>query len=140
MDKDSGNACLKIQIFYLTLMNMLSFVAPALFMYTIHIAMYTFQSNVIVDVLQQLGMVANGPDAPKNNVVGIFVYVIDFIYAMIFLGLVFFSMHLTNREGRFKGFFYGVSTLYGIFSLSVFGVLLYDIISGFFTGKNECNY
>lgn len=140
MDKDVGNACLKIQIFYLTLMNMLSYIAPALFMYTIHIAMYTFQSNVIVVVLQQLGMVVESTEASNNTVVGIFVYVIDFIYAMIFLGLVFFSMHLTNREGRFKGFFYGVSTIYGIFSISVFVVLLYDIITGFFEGKNACNY
>lgn len=82
-------------------------------------------------------MVVKSSDASKNNVVGIFVYVIDFIYAMIFLGLVFFSMHLTNRETRFRGFFYGVSTVYGIFSIAVFGVLLYDMITGFFSGKSE---
>lgn len=116
---------------------MLSYIAPALFMYTIHIAMYTFQANIIVDVLQQLNLVVQSTDAKNNTVMGIFVYVIDFIYAMIFLGLVFFSMHLTNREGKFRGFFYGVSTLYGIFSLAVFGVLLYDIFTGFFSGKNE---
>lgn len=85
-------------------------------------------------------MVAQGKDVTSNNMLGIFVYVIDFIYAMIFLGLVFFSMHLTNREGRFKSFFYGVSTIYGIFSLAVFGVLLYDIFTGFISQKSACNY
>lgn len=67
---------------------------------------------------------------------GIFVYLVDLIYVLIFLGLVFFSMHLTNREPKFRSFFYGVSTVYGVFSMSVFGVLIYDIISGF-TTKNS---
>lgn len=31
---------------------MLGYIAPALFMYTIHIAMYTLQTNVIVATLQ----------------------------------------------------------------------------------------
>jgi hypothetical protein len=66
-----------------------------------------------------------------NSVVGLFVYLIDFIYVLIFLGLVFFSMNLTNRYVKFQTFFYGVSTTYGIFSLAVFGVLVYEIISGF---------
>jgi hypothetical protein len=67
------------------------------------------------------------------------VYIVDFIYVLIFLGLVFFSMNLTNRIVKFQSFFYGVSTTYGIFSIAVFGVLIYDIISGF-GGKNTCNY
>lgn len=112
---------------------MLSFIAPALFMYTIHIAMYTFQTNVIVAAFQKLGLIEN---PTKNYVVGLFVYIIDLIYVLIFLSLVFYSMHLTNREPKFKAFFYGVSTLYGVFSWAVFGVLLYDIISGFASSKN----
>lgn len=119
-------------------MNALSFISPALFMYTIHIAMYTFQTNVIVTVLQQLGVVSDTQEANQNQVIGVFVYTIDFIYVMIFLGLIFYSMHLTNREARFKTFFYGISTVYGLFSLAVFGVMLFDIISGFASGKNEC--
>jgi len=86
-----------MQIFYLNLMNMLGYIAPALFMYTIHIAMYTLQTNVIVSVLQQLGIVTNNESAVNNQIVGVFVYTVDFIYAMIFLGLIFYSMHLTNR-------------------------------------------
>lgn len=119
-------------------MNGLGFVAPALFMYTIHIAMYTFQTNVIVYVLQQLGIINDSASATQNQVVGIFVYTVDFIYVMVFFGLIFYSMHLTNREARFKTFYYGVSTTYGLFSFAVFGVLIFDIITGFASGKNEC--
>lgn len=56
---------------------------------------------------------------------------VDFIYVMIFLGLVFYSMHLTNRHPRFKSYIYGASTAYGIFSLIVIAVFLVDIIKGF---------
>lgn len=59
---------------------------------------------------------------------------------MMFFGLIFYSMHLTNRDNKFKSFFYGVSTAYGIFSIAVFGVLVYDIISGFASGKNACKF
>jgi hypothetical protein len=38
-------------------MNMMSFIAPALFMYTIHIATETFQINVITNILQQIGII-----------------------------------------------------------------------------------
>lgn len=118
-------------------MNALAYVSPALFMYTVHIAMFTFQTDVIVTTLQRLNIMQYSEEA-TNRVAGLFVYIIDLIYVLIFLALVFYSMHLTNRENRFKGFFYGVSTLYGLFSISVFGVLIYDILSGFITGKNTC--
>jgi cellulose synthase/poly-beta-1,6-N-acetylglucosamine synthase-like glycosyltransferase len=41
--ESKGDCCLKLQIFYLTLMNMLAFVAPAMFLFTIHIAMFAFR-------------------------------------------------------------------------------------------------
>lgn len=78
------------------------------------------------------------PGPEENTLAGIFVFTVDFIYVMMFLGLVFYSMHLTNRDSKFKAFFYGVSTAYGIFSISVFGVLMYDIINGFITGNGQC--
>ena len=45
-----------MQIFYLTFMNALAYVSPALFMYTVHIAMFTFQTDVIVATLQKLNI------------------------------------------------------------------------------------
>jgi hypothetical protein len=35
----------------------MSFIAPALFMYTIHIALYTFQTNVIVYILERMNLI-----------------------------------------------------------------------------------
>lgn len=78
-------------------MNALAFISPALFMYTIHIAMYTFQTNVIVTLFQDLNLIDKNGTAQNNRVVGLFVYLVDLAYTLIFLGLVFFSMHLTNR-------------------------------------------
>jgi hypothetical protein len=59
-------------------------------------------------------------------------YTVDFIYTMMFFGLIFKSMHLTNRDVKFRGYFYGVSTAYGFFTLMVIGVLIYDLINGSF--------
>lgn len=39
-------------------MNMLAYIAPALFMFTIHIAMFTFQTNIIVAIFQDLGLIS----------------------------------------------------------------------------------
>ena len=48
-----------LQIKYLTIMNMLAYVAPALFLFTIHIAMQAFQSDVIIPTLFQAGLVSS---------------------------------------------------------------------------------
>lgn len=46
---ENNDFCLKLQIFYLNLMNMLGFISPALFLFTIHIAMYAFRDWVFFD-------------------------------------------------------------------------------------------
>lgn len=42
-EQSKGDWCLKLQIFYLNFMNMLAFVSPALFLFTVHIAMFAFR-------------------------------------------------------------------------------------------------
>ena len=125
-----------LQVRYLMIMNMLAYIAPALFLFTIHIAMQAFQSDVIIPTLFDLGIVKSKEMTPINQ---IFVYLIDFLYVMVFLGLVFFSTHLTNRHPKFKPFIYGSSTLYGIFSLIIIVVFTYDIVRGFL-GDDSCNF
>ena len=75
--------------------NMLAYVAPALFLFTIHIAMQAFQTDVIIPILFNLGFITSLEVTPINL---IFVYLIDFLYIIVFLGLVFYSMHLTNKH------------------------------------------
>ena len=113
---------------FLTLMNVLAYIAPSLFFFTIHIAMYAFRSDVL-GRLNLLGQVFY--DA--------FVYTIDFIYIMNFLGLVYFSMHLTSRNKKFMPYIYLASTLFGLFSIIIFIVLTFDLIKGLI-GDNECKY
>ena len=127
---------LSIQIKYLTIMNILAYVAPALFLFTIHVAMQAFQTDVIIPILVSTGLVTSPDMTPINQ---IFVYLVDFLYVMVFLGLVFYSMHLTNRHPKFKPFIYGTSTLYGIFSLVIIAVFVYDIARGFM-GDSSCNF
>lgn len=54
-----NDCCLKLQIFYLTIMNMLAFVSPALFLFTIHIAMFAFRDWFFGDVLRAVNIGSN---------------------------------------------------------------------------------
>lgn len=59
-----------------------------------------------------------------------FVFTINFIYALMILGLVFFSVSLTNRDKAFMRFVYSVSTFLGIMSLIIMVILITDLIRG----------
>lgn len=59
-----------------------------------------------------------------------FVYTVDFIYVMTYLGFIFKSMHLTNKNHKFIPFIYGASTLLGVLSLIIFVILGVDLIRG----------
>ena len=78
------------------------------------------------------------PGTEENTLAGIFVFTVDLIYVMMFIILFLYSIHINKRESKLKALFFGVSTAYGIFSISVFGVLMYDIINGFITGNGQC--
>ena len=58
--KAAMNECepaLSCQIFYLTMMNTLAYIAPALFLFTIHIAMQAFQTDIILPTIFKLGFI-----------------------------------------------------------------------------------
>lgn len=61
----------------------------------------------------------------------------DFIYVILILSVVFFSLHLTNGNPKFKPYLYVVSTLFGIFSIVVFCVLAVDVVRGL-ADKSAC--
>ena len=116
---------LHIQMFYLTLMNALSYFAPPFFLFTVHIAMQAVRADVLPYVF--VGLV-NDPN--NNEFYNGFVYTIDFIYVLLIMSIVFFSLHLTNGNKRYKPYLYAVSTLFGFFSILVFAVLAVDVIRG----------
>jgi glucan phosphoethanolaminetransferase (alkaline phosphatase superfamily) len=106
-------------------MNSLSYFAPAFFLFTVHIAMEAFRSDVLPKVLS--GVVS---DPNNSQFYNSFVYTIDFIYVILICSIVFFSLHLTNGNKKYKPYLYAISTIFGIFSLIVFIVLLVDVIRG----------
>ncbi len=112
-------------MFYLTLMNALSYLAPAFFLFTVHIAMIAIRADVLPYVF--VGLVSNPND---NEFYNSFVYTMDFIYVLMIMSILFFSLHLTNSNNRYKPYLYAVSTLLGVFSIVVFAVLAVDVIRG----------
>ena len=122
-----------MQIIYLSLMNSLSYFSPTFFLFTVHIAMDAFRSDVLVHVLQ--GVVTD----PNNNMfLNSFVYTMDFIYISLIMAIVFYSLHLTNNNKRFKAYIYGISTLFGLFMICVFLVLIVDVFRGLIN-NDTCN-
>lgn len=87
--------------------------------------MDAFRSDVLVRLLN--GVVG---DSNNSQVYNAFVYTMDFIYVMLIMTIVFLSLHLTNRHKRFMPYIYGVSTLFGLFMVCVFLVLVVDIFRG----------
>lgn len=116
---------LNLQIMYLTLMNSLTYFSPSLFLFTVHIAMEAFREDVLVRVLTD---VITNPD--KSEFYNAFVYTMDFIYVMLIGTIVFYSLHLTNNDKKFKPYIYAVSTVFGLFMICVFAVLFVDILRG----------
>ena len=125
-EKDIGcEFFLNLQIFYLSMMNGLAYFAPALFLFTVHIAMDAFRSDVLVKLLK--GVVG---DPNNSQFFNAFVYTIDFIYVLLIMTIVFFSLHLPNRHKKFMPYIYGISPLFGLFMVCVFLVLVVDIFRG----------
>lgn len=102
-------------------MNGLAYLAPAFFMFTMHIAIVAFR----LDVLERFLGNTVGPRA-----LDYFVYAMDFIYALMVSGIVFYSLHFKNNSKYFIPLIYTVSTVLGIFIWIIMLVLLVDIIRG----------
>lgn len=96
IESENIGCCLHLQIIYLVFMNWLSFIAPALFMFTVHIAMFTFQANVLIPLFHNFGLLSNVDDPSSNKIIGLFVNTIDFLYLVSFIGLIIYSVNLRS--------------------------------------------
>lgn len=63
--------------------------------------------------------------------------VVVFIYALLILAMVFFSLHLDYKSKKFIYYAYLVSTLLGAFAMLSFIVFLVQVILGF-VGSGDC--
>jgi hypothetical protein len=66
------------------------------------------------------------------------VNIVLFIYALLILAIVFFSLHLDYKAKRFVYYANLVSTLLGVFSFLTFVIFLVQLILGF-VGVGDCN-
>ena len=125
---------LKMQIFYLNLSNFLVYLAPALLLFTFHLTMQTIRQQYLVDVFA-----IDNPNGVGSVVYSTFVTAMDFFYAVMFFGVMFFSIHLTHGNKKYIYYIYFFSTMYGVFSILTFVVIIIDIAKGF-SGLDSCNY
>ena len=125
---------LKAQIFYLNFSNTLVYFAPAILLFTFHLTMETIRSDYLVNIFAITDATGLG-----SVIYATFVQVMDLLYIFMFSGVVFLSIHLTHSNKKFIYFIYLISTLYGIFSVTTFIVILIDLINGF-AGLDNCTH
>lgn len=125
---------LKMQIFYLNFTLFLVYFAPALMLFTFHLTMEAIKVDYLVGVFA-----VTNPQSIGAVIYATFVSVADFLYSLMILAIIFFSIHLTHSNKQYIYFVYLFSTIFGIFSLLTFIIFLIDVIKGF-TGVNSCTY
>lgn len=72
-------------------MNMLVFVTPGFFLFSVNTAMEAFKADLLVYFFE-------GTLTPDSEIFNSFVLTINFIYAMLILSLIYYSMSLTNKD------------------------------------------
>lgn len=112
---------------------MLAFIAPALFMFTVSVAMQAFRDDVLVNFFSNI--------IPYDSeIYNAFVLVMNCIYAMLWLGFILYSIHMNNKNKQFISYIYAASTVFGIFSLIVMIVLSVDIVRGLIGNSDSCKF
>ena len=94
--------------------------------------------TIRADYLGSIFAISN-PTGIGSVIYATFVNVMDFLYALMFFGIIFLSIHLTHSNKKFIYYIYFFSTVFGLFSVITFVVILVDIIKGF-AGGNNCSY
>jgi hypothetical protein len=115
-------------------MNSLAYFAPAFFLFTVHIAMDSFRADILTALFA--GLVGDPNNSPTLHN---FVYFMDFVYVMLVGSILYYSLYLTNGNKHFKPYIYAISTLFGLFAISVFVVLAVDVFRGLID-NSQCIY
>lgn len=124
---------LKIQIFYLNLSNTLVYFAPAILLFTFHLTMQTIRGEYLGQIFA-----TGNPTGIGSVIYATFVNVMDFLYCLMFFGIIFLSVHLTHSNKQFIYYIYFFSTCFGLFSVITFVIILVDTIKGF-VNADSCN-
>jgi hypothetical protein len=65
-----------------------------------------------------------------------FVYTINFVYALLIMGLIYFSINLNNRNDKFVKYVYALSTILGTMSVVMMVILVVDLARGLTQGSS----
>ena len=104
-------------------MNLLAYIAPGFYLFSISVAMEAFKADVLTKFFQDTL-------TETSEIYGAFVYTINFIYAIMIGALVFYSVNLTNKNENFVRFTYAMSTFLGIMSMIMMTILVVDLVRG----------
>lgn len=108
---------------FLSLMNRLGFVGPALFVYSFHACF-----KILLDlVLQEFACRI------------LLVYFLDFLHILSLLQMILYFVNTNLKNDRIKSYVYFWSTIYSIFSLIIMGILFFDVTAGLISSMS-CNY
>lgn len=116
-------------------MNALAYISPSMFIFTVHLAVKAFCSNVLVKYIDFGGTEQGGTpacDSPAEHFIFTIVSIVDIIHILLLAGIVFLSLHYKNNNYYFKKHLYLTSTILGIFMVLVMASFFVDIFRGFF--------
>lgn len=122
---------LNLQMLYLTMVNCVSYFAVSLFLFTFHISMRAFYSDILHKIFTQTLLLV--------NVIPFFINFMDYVYIMFIFSFIYCSLTLTHNHKKFKKFIYLSSTILGIFSIIIIVVLITDLKQGFANEAKICN-
>ena len=110
--------CTAVQILFISFLNLLSFLSPSLFLFTIQVSLLS-----IDDLLKRsLGKIYS------DSVSLFFVYLVMFFYVLLLLSLILRSLHFKSKDKSFYPFLYFASTMLGIISIIIIAIFAYDVI------------
>lgn len=95
--------------------------------------MTTIEQDYLIDIFA-----TDTPTSLGAIIYATFVNITDFLYALMVLTIIFYSVHLTHSNKRFIYYIYLFSTVFGLFSLLTFIIFFVDVVKGF-AGVNNGN-
>lgn len=123
---------IRFQLFYLSFLKFLSYFAPALLVFVFDFTFEILQSEYLSSVFQNESKKGIG-----SVIYSTITNIVLFIYALLILAIIFFSLHLDYKSKRFIYYANLVSTLLGVFSFLTFIIFLIQLILGL-VGAGDC--
>ena len=116
-------------------MNALVYFSPSMFIFTVHLTVLSFCSNVLVNLFAfDTSMQGTSPNCHSTSQLFVYSVVssVDIIHILLLAGLLFYSIHFKNTNAYFKRHLYLTSTILGLLMMAVMTSFFVDIVRGFY--------